>query len=71
LDTQRNGEHGKAWHVSVSSFEGSPYQTLAVNILGHVDIRVTQNVAQKLTSCALAQDWNAWYGSSENALIVD
>jgi len=27
---------------------------LAVNILGHVDIRVTQNVAQKLTSCALA-----------------
>jgi hypothetical protein len=23
LDTQRNGEHGKPWHVSVSSFEGN------------------------------------------------
>jgi hypothetical protein len=27
----------------------------AVNNLGHVDIRVTQNIPQNLTCCALAQ----------------
>jgi hypothetical protein len=43
----------------------------SLNILGHVDIRVTQNVPQNLTSSALASiGWNAWRGSSENAYIV-
>ncbi len=44
---------------------------LAVNNLGHVEIRVTQIVPHNLTSCALAYGRNASRGRSENTFIVD
>jgi hypothetical protein len=53
---------------SASFFNSLFPPALAVNILGHVDIRVTQVVAQKLTSCALAHDWKYMVGKLSQCL---